>query len=70
MTPIRRTLKHTTVVAALAASLAAGAWAQDADYVFTNAKVYTVNEAQPWAEALQIVVEPACYGDPARPAND
>jgi len=25
-----------------------------ADYVFTNAKVYTVNEAQPWAEAVAV----------------
>jgi len=25
-----------------------------ADYVFTNAKVYTVNESQPWAEAVAV----------------
>ena len=25
-----------------------------ADYVFTNAKVYTVNEEQPWAEAVAV----------------
>ena len=28
--------------------------AQTADYVFTNGKIYTVNEKQPWAEAVAI----------------
>jgi len=28
--------------------------ADDADYVLTNGKVYTVNEKQPWAEAVAV----------------
>ncbi len=33
---------------------AAPVWAAPADYVFTNARVYTVNEKQPWAEAVAV----------------
>ncbi|MDA2917995.1 amidohydrolase [Desulfobacterota bacterium AH_259_B03_O07] len=29
-------------------------WADTADYVFTNGKIYTVNKAQPWAEAVAV----------------
>jgi predicted amidohydrolase YtcJ len=31
-----------------------GVFAEPADYVFTGGKVYTVNEAQPWAEAVAV----------------
>ena len=30
------------------------ATAQQADTVYTNARIYTVNEAQPWADAVAI----------------
>jgi len=35
-------------------SATSGAAAQVADTVYTNGKIYTVNEAQPWAEAVAI----------------
>jgi predicted amidohydrolase YtcJ len=36
------------------AGLGGLAQSQDADTVYTNGKIYTVNEAQPWAEAVAI----------------
>ena len=30
------------------------AWGQTADTVFTGGKVYTVNDNQPWAEAVAV----------------
>jgi len=36
------------------AGLASPLWAQPADYVFKNAKVYTLNSASPWAEAVAV----------------
>lgn len=41
---------------ALAAALCIGtaAHAAPADYVFRNARVYTVNDQQPWAEAVAV----------------
>ena len=53
----RRTL---IVLAALAVTLSAGCAAPEgppdkvADTVYTNGRIYTVNEAQPWAEAVAI----------------
>ena len=40
--------------AALSLSLSCAAAAGFADVVYTNGKIYTVNEAQPWAEAVAI----------------
>ena len=41
--------------AALLSLIAVQAQAQDAaDVVFTNGKVYTVNELRPWAEAVAV----------------
>lgn len=50
-------MKHfrTPLAFCLAASVALPAFAQDADTVITNAKIYTVEEGQPWAEAAAIV---------------
>ncbi len=39
---------------AVAALLCATACTQTADVVYTNGRIYTVNEAQPWAEAVAI----------------
>lgn len=47
----------TAAAALTAASLVATSpgWTQEAaSYVFTNGKVYTVDEAQPWAEAVAV----------------
>ncbi|UCD24136.1 MAG: amidohydrolase [Gemmatimonadota bacterium] len=38
----------------LAALLMTSACSQSADVVYTNGRIYTVNEAQPWAEAVAI----------------
>ena len=35
-------------------SAAVGAHSEVADTVYTNGKIYTVNEAQPWADAVAI----------------
>lgn len=56
------------IVAALALTACADESPQQrgADVVFTNAKVYTVNEAQPWAEAVAIKGDEIIYvGDAA-----
>ena len=43
---------------------------QPADYVFTNGKVYTMNEKQPWAEAVAIKGKKIVYvGDTSRVAE-
>ncbi len=42
------------VTAALAACSKPAATDNSADFVFTNAKVYTVNDAAPWAEAVAV----------------
>lgn len=39
---------------ALALAGASGAWAETADMILTNARVYTVEKAQPWAQAVAI----------------
>lgn len=44
----------TGIVAALGL-ISTGAIAQTADKVYTNGKIYTVNEAQPWVEAVAII---------------
>jgi outer membrane lipoprotein SlyB len=39
---------------------------ESADYVFKNAKVYTVNESQPWAEMVPVKGDEIVYvGDAA-----
>ncbi len=45
-----------TLVALFMLTLVAGCSAdqQTADVIYTNGKIYTVNEAQPWAEAEAI----------------
>ena len=42
------------VVAVLGIACSGPAIESAADFVFTNGKVYTVNEAQPWAEAVAV----------------
>ena len=39
---------------AVGVMIASAASAQTADTVFTNGKVYTVDEAKPWAEAVAV----------------
>lgn len=59
-------LKTITFVAALAIGVSSGAFADQADYVFANGKVYTVNEKQPWAEAVAVKGNKIVYvGDAA-----
>jgi len=50
------TLKRITyILAAFAAVVATtAAYSQTADTIYTNGKIYTVNEAQPWVEAVAI----------------
>ena len=45
---------RTIILVAIASSLAGTAHTQTADVVYTNGQIYTVNEAQPWAEAVAI----------------
>ena len=49
-------IRHTFLSASLLLLFAAcsGSSESAADFVFTNGKVYTVNEAQPWAEAVVV----------------
>ena len=55
-----------TVTAALGACNKPVATDDSADFVFTNAKVYTVNDAAPWAEAVAVKDDKIVYvGDAA-----
>lgn len=65
---LRRGPAYATVAAlALTACADESPQQRGADVVFTNAKVYTVNEAQPWAEAVAIKGDEIVYvGDAAR----
>ena len=43
-----------TVTAALGGCSKPAATDESADFVFTNARVYTVNDATPWAQAVAV----------------
>ena len=45
----------------LAANVVSQAWAEQADFVFKNAKVYTLNSARPWAEAVAVTDNKITY---------
>ena len=50
----KRATANAAVLLALVGCARQPALDNAADYVFTNGKVYTVNEAQPWAEAVAV----------------
>ena len=50
----KRLIVSAAVLLALVACARQPATENAADYVFTNGRVYTVNEAQPWAEAVAV----------------
>tara|TARA_R110000868_G_scaffold296644_1_gene556969 strand:- start:86864 stop:88687 length:1824 start_codon:yes stop_codon:yes gene_type:complete len=50
----RKLFKHVTVAAMATGLLVNTAAAEQADYVFKNAKVYTQNQAKPWAESVAV----------------
>jgi len=52
----------------LAISMATAVYANTADYVFTNGKIYTVNEQQPWAEAVAVKSNKIVYVGDAKGA--
>ncbi len=50
---VRSSLALTLIVLFLGTAFPASA--QKADIAYTNGKIYTVNEAQPWVEAVAII---------------
>jgi len=67
-----RDLNKRTIAALLCATIVAACAQEDesneagVDFVFTNARVYTVDEAQPWAEAIAVTGNEIVYvGDAA-----
>jgi predicted amidohydrolase YtcJ len=67
---IRHNIHAIIITVSLTLAISGYAFSKDkpdaADFAFTNGKVYTVNEAQPWAEAVAVKGNKAVYvGDAA-----